>query len=31
MAAGIGIANFVFVLGSLHVEMAMLSTLGDWF
>ena len=26
-----GINNFVFVLGSLHVEMAMLSTLGDWF
>ena len=26
-----GTKNYVFVLGSLHVEMAMLSTLGDWF
>ena len=26
-----GISDFVFVLGSLHVEMAMLSALGDWF
>ena len=26
-----GVSQFVFVLGSLHTEMAMLSTLGDWF
>ena len=26
-----GTTNHIFVLGSLHVEMAMLSTLGDWF